>query len=76
MAQKLILCDAAQNVDILASSPAIAECLADGFVASSVSGFTSRDNRIMCFVLLTKTEAETTTETPTETTPAEETPAA
>lgn len=76
MAQKLILCEAATNVDILASSPAVAVCLADGFTVSSVSGYTSRDNRNMCFVLLTKTEVETTTETPTEETPTEETPAA
>ena len=76
MAQKLILCEAATNVDVLASSPAIASCLADGFTVSSVSGYTSRDNRNMCFVLLTKTEVETTTETPTEETPTEETPAA
>lgn len=70
MAQKLILCEAATNVDILASSPAIATCLADGFTVSSVSGFTSRDNRNMCFVLLTKTEVAPATE---ETTPAAET---
>ena len=72
MAQKLILCEAATNVDILASSPAVAACLADGFTVSSVSGYTSRDNRNMClcFVLLTKTEVAPATE---ETTPAAET---
>ena len=74
MAQKLILCEAAVDGDVLVSAP-IAAAIAAGYVVTSANGYVTRDNRHMALVLLTEPAAETTTTT--EETPASnDTPAA
>lgn len=75
MAQKLILCEATVGSDLLQGHP-LAEHIANGYEVTSVSGYTTRDNRHMALVLLSEPASRNTeddTEPSEETTPAEET---
>ena len=53
MAQKLILCECSVGTDIL-QSPLLADHIANGYEVTSVSGYSSRDNRHMVHVLLSE----------------------
>ena len=66
MAQKLILCEAMAGTDILAQNAEVRDSIAAGYVVSSVSGYSTPDNRHMALVLLAEPAAETTTETPAD----------
>lgn len=68
MAQKLILCEVPVGKDILEQSP-LAEAISDDYAVVSMSGYSTRDNKHMCLVLLQEPEEETaeTVETPAAT---------
>lgn len=51
MAQKLILCEGTFGSDVLEHEP-LAGIIAAGYEVASVSGFSTIDNRAMCYVLL------------------------
>ena len=76
MVQKLILCEGMVGTDVLQYEP-IAGYLEEGLEVSSVSGFSTTDNRLMCLVLLSEPAAEETTpaaeDTPADNTQTEET---
>lgn len=57
MAQKIIICEGEVGKDLLQSQP-LASCIADGFEVTSVSGYSTRDNRQMCIVLLSEPEEQ------------------
>ena len=57
MTQKVILCELAEGKDLLESSP-VAALIANGYEVTGVSGFSTKDNRNMSYVLLTKPDAE------------------
>lgn len=54
MAQKLILIEGIINKDALNHEP-LARELAEGFEVSAISGFSTQDNKHMCYVLLKET---------------------
>ena len=75
MAQKIIICEGEIGTDLLQSQP-LAGCIADGFEVTQVSGYSARDNRQMCVVLLSEPTVQTVesnTEPQGETTPQSET---
>ena len=51
--QKLILCEGLMNDNLLEHAP-LAALVNDGYEVISVDGFTSKDNRQMCYALLNK----------------------
>ena len=53
MAQRVIFCEAAIGVDLLQQQP-LAGYIADGYEVAQVSGFSARDNKLMCVVLLSE----------------------
>lgn len=65
MAQKIIICEGVVGKDLLESHP-LAECIAAGYEVTQVSGYSARDNRQMCVVLLSEPAAQTE-ETPEDT---------
>lgn len=68
MAQKVFICEGDIGTDILQRQP-LAGCIADGYVVTSVSGYSTRDNRQMCVVLLsepTTQASENSTDSNTE----------
>ena len=65
MAQKLVLCECNIGTDILQSHP-LADIIADGYEVTSVSGYSTRDNRHMSLVLLSEPAATSTSEDNTE----------
>lgn len=66
MAQKLIICEGSVGEDLLQTAP-LASAIADGYEVVSASGYSSKDNRQMCVVLLAE-PAETTTTSESENT--------
>lgn len=65
MAQKLVLCECNIGTDILQSHP-LADIIADGYEVTSVSGYSTRDNRHMSLVLLSEPATTTSSEDNTE----------
>ena len=55
MAQKLFICEGEIGEDLLQRQP-LAGCIADGYTVTSVSGYSTRDNRQMCVVLMAEPE--------------------
>ena len=53
MTQKIILCEVMPNADIL-EIPVVASVIADGYDVTSVSGYSTNDNRHMCLVTFTE----------------------
>ena len=53
MAQKIIICEGEIGIDLL-QRPPLAGCIADGLEVTQVSGYSTRDNRQMCVVLLSE----------------------
>ena len=53
MTQKIILCEVMPNADIL-EIPVFASVIADGYDVTSVSGYSTNDNRHMCLVTFTE----------------------
>ena len=58
MAQRVIFCEAAIGVDLLQQQP-LAGYIADGYEVAQVSGFSARDNKLMCVVLLSEPAEQT-----------------
>ena len=57
MAQKLFICEGEIGEDLLQRQP-LAGCIADGYTVTSVSGYSTRDNRQMCVVLMAEPETQ------------------
>ena len=53
MAQKIIICEGAIGEDLLLSQP-LAGLVADGYEVTQVSGFSARDNKLLCAVFMSE----------------------
>ena len=58
MAQKIIICEGEIGKDLTQSQP-LAGFIADGFEVTQVNGYTTRENRHMCVVLLAEPATQT-----------------